>query len=277
LDGGTLIGAPGTELRTPSPGVIDLLKGAFHWFDNRILDEDHHIETLRSIQACAHSLARACVMTIRGTELETTYNGKSATVLVFEGIVDVTNARHTVVLHADQMTVVGGNAAPTKPNAFNPSQVNRWWTRTGSKNAPSLFVSTTTITIPPTTTSTTTVPISLPLVYSNGCPGENPATFEPSQIPISCADYTVNISGLTWSSWTATGARGNGTLNVNNCMPDCAGGTVNSSPTSVTLSDPVQSMTQGLVFATVTYTLPDGSSTSDDIGPDHCVSSFNSC
>lgn len=129
-------------------------------------------------------------------------------------------------------------------------------------------------TVPPTSipASTTTIAVAaLPHVYSQGCPGEFPGTFEPTEIPLACADYDANISGITWSSWTLDRARGAGTLNVNDCTPDCAGGTFHHTPTSVTLSNPVRSRTQGLIFATVTFVMPDGSSHSQDIGPSGCA------
>ena len=47
--------------------------------------------------------------------------------------------------------------------------------------------------------------------------------FEPSRIILSCGNGGVYLSGLTWDSW-ADEALGEGTLNVNDCNPNCAGG-----------------------------------------------------
>ena len=125
------------------------------------------------------------------------------------------------------------------------------------------------------TQAATTKPVvatpPLPLVYSNGCPGNQAATFEPTEIPLACADGNSYVSSLTWSSWTATNAQGLGTLNTNNCQPTCAQGTFTTSSASVVLSDPLNSRTQGLVFATITVTPQGGPSQSEDIGPDRCV------
>jgi hypothetical protein len=123
---------------------------------------------------------------------------------------------------------------------------------------------------PTTNTATSGTPAtaaSLPRVYSKGCPAEYPATIKATEIPIACADYGIYISGILWSSWTSTSAQGSGTLHVNNCTPNCASGTFSTYPTPVSLSDPVQTVTQGLVFATLTYTTPNGSSGSLPMGP----------
>jgi hypothetical protein len=128
-------------------------------------------------------------------------------------------------------------------------------------------------TMPPLpSSSTTTADRAFPLVYSVGCPGEQPARTGPSEVVLSCADGNAYVSGITWSSWTATSAQGTGTLNLNNCIPDCAGGTFGKSATAVTLSSPVKTLTQGLVFGTVTWTTSSGSRSSEDIGPQGCTS-----
>jgi YVTN family beta-propeller protein len=128
--------------------------------------------------------------------------------------------------------------------------------------------------IPPSarTKAPPTAALALPRVYSLGCPADYPAMFEPSEITISCADNNQYLSEVTWSSWTATSAHGNGTLYLNDCTPDCAGGTFQTSPTSVTLSDPVRSNSQGLVFSMLTWISLNGSTASEGIGPDGCGS-----
>lgn len=128
-------------------------------------------------------------------------------------------------------------------------------------------------TFPPTTSATSAE--ALPRVYSEGCPGDYPATLEPTDIPLACADYNLRLTELTWSSWTAATAHGSGTLMQNDCTPNCAGGTFHSYPTTVTLSDPVTSRTQGLIFATVTWISPTGSTQSEPIGPGVCSNDPN--
>lgn len=179
--------------------------------------------------------------------------------------------------------VVGGVLATrTAPASSRSPHLSTTPTTTPSTAPPATAAPPTTVpltttpstTLPPTTaspTTSTTAVAALPHVYSNGCPGEYPGTFEPTEIPLSCADYNATISGITWSSWTPQIAHGNGTLNVNDCNPDCAGGTFHHSPTTVTLSNPAPSRTQGLIFAIVTFVSSNGSSQSQDIGPDRCA------
>jgi hypothetical protein len=59
----------------------------------------------------------------------------------------------------------------------------------------------------------------------------------PSGIDFS-ADSGNIVTGISWSSWTATGATGEGTSGIQNCVPDCASGTITYVPTTITLSDP---------------------------------------
>jgi hypothetical protein len=142
-------------------------------------------------------------------------------------------------------------------------------TSTTSKAAPS-----STEGLQRSSTTTTRSSVALPRVYSVGCPGENPPTMEPSEIPLACADYGEVFTGITWSSWTATSAHGTGTYSQNDCTPDCASGTFHSYPTSIVLSDPQQSHTQGLIFGLITTNTPTGpkdTSGPQDIGPDRCA------
>jgi hypothetical protein len=60
----------------------------------------------------------------------------------------------------------------------------------------------------------------------------------PTNIGIS-GDAGDIVTGLRWSSWTASSAAGEGTSNIQNCVPDCALGTETPVPTSITLLDPV--------------------------------------
>jgi len=63
------------------------------------------------------------------------------------------------------------------------------------------------------------------------------SSVEPTQIALS-ADGNGWLQGLSWSSWTANGAEGSGYINVNNCQPDCAQGTITNVNVSVSMSDP---------------------------------------
>lgn len=60
---------------------------------------------------------------------------------------------------------------------------------------------------------------------------------KPSQIDFS-ADGGNIVTDITWSSWTATGAVGEGTSVIQNCVPNCAQGTTTPVPTTITLTRP---------------------------------------
>jgi hypothetical protein len=94
---------------------------------------------------------------------------------------------------------------------------------------------TTTTTLPETTTTTTVIPPTTaapptPLVLV--CSG--PPAYKPTILrwctPL-CSNYVINIS---WTSWTADFATGNGTLITN----DCAKGTLTAQRYTVSLSNP---------------------------------------
>jgi len=60
---------------------------------------------------------------------------------------------------------------------------------------------------------------------------------EPSQIDFS-ADGGNIVTGLLWSAWTKSRALGQGTSDIQSCVPNCAQGTDTPVPTTITLSDP---------------------------------------
>jgi hypothetical protein len=51
------------------------------------------------------------------------------------------------------------------------------------------------------------------------------------------ADGNAYAKDLTWTGWNTTTAQGTGTLEIDNCQPDCADGTVTGYPATVTASD----------------------------------------
>jgi serine/threonine protein kinase len=61
---------------------------------------------------------------------------------------------------------------------------------------------------------------------------------QPSVINMS-SGRANQVQNIDWSSWTATNAYGQGVSYDDNCIPDCAGGTITPVPVQVTLSDPV--------------------------------------
>jgi len=109
--------------------------------------------------------------------------------------------------------------------------------------------------IPVTSVVSTTVPTTVAPaidtaigVYGN-CTSPS---VEPAEIVLTCADYGEVLTGLQWTSWTATSAAAAGTLVYNDCIPDCAGGQHHSVPgTAVTLTAPVRSAGGTLVWSQV--------------------------
>jgi hypothetical protein len=88
--------------------------------------------------------------------------------------------------------------------------------------------------------------------------GPPPPVVEPSSIVLACGDGNASLTHLTWSSWTTTTAAATGDFLLNNCTPDCAGGTFVSNPASVRLGYPVET-SDGQEFASVSYTYADPS------------------
>jgi hypothetical protein len=53
------------------------------------------------------------------------------------------------------------------------------------------------------------------------------------------------VTAISWTLWgAATGGQGRGTLNVNNCQPDCATGTSRSAPAIVVVFNAVNGVFQ---------------------------------
>ena len=81
----------------------------------------------------------------------------------------------------------------------------------------------------------------------------------PTEIAYS-GDATNVVTGLAWSSWTATGATGTGTSDIDSCVPSCAAASPDNVSTTITLSDPVNGqftqMTETRNGSTTSYTYP---------------------
>jgi eukaryotic-like serine/threonine-protein kinase len=82
---------------------------------------------------------------------------------------------------------------------------------------------------------------------------------QPTEIAYS-GDATNVVTAITWSSWTATGATGTGTSDIDNCVPSCAAASPNNVTATITLSDPVNGrftqMTETRNGTTTSYTYP---------------------
>jgi hypothetical protein len=90
-------------------------------------------------------------------------------------------------------------------------------------------------------------------VASRGTPGIIPCVGSPQRRPtkivLACADYNSYVDKLSWSSWTARGATGHGTLVENDCTPSCVAGKFYSYRVVVELGKAVTTR-YGLLFTT---------------------------
>jgi eukaryotic-like serine/threonine-protein kinase len=82
---------------------------------------------------------------------------------------------------------------------------------------------------------------------------------KPTEIAYS-GDATNVVTTITWTSWTATGATGQGTSDIDSCVPNCAAAPPSYVPTTITLSAPVNGtftqMTETRNGSTTSYTYP---------------------
>lgn len=82
------------------------------------------------------------------------------------------------------------------------------------------------------------------------CTGVGGPQFKPKTFLLACADANSYVAHIKWTSWTVNGARGLGTLEENDCTPNCVSGQFSSSPTTIVLSQPVSSH-YGKLFSVV--------------------------
>jgi hypothetical protein len=74
---------------------------------------------------------------------------------------------------------------------------------------------------------------------------------EPTSIVIACADNGIGVQNLAWTSWTSTAATGTGQVWENNCVPNCATGTIGYYRATITLSR-VADTSAGTLFMQLT-------------------------
>jgi len=83
------------------------------------------------------------------------------------------------------------------------------------------------------TASGTPAPATLPLLVAGNYRGSKPKEIDFS------ADAGNIVTGITWSSWTATRAIGSGTSDIDSCIPSCAAAPTDLVTTMLVLSQPV--------------------------------------
>ncbi len=108
----------------------------------------------------------------------------------------------------------------------------------------------------PTTSAsgTTSQAAALPVLVVGSYSGT-----KPTEIAYS-GDATNVVTGISWGSWTTTGATGEGTSDIDSCNPNCAQASPDYVITKITLSDPVNGqftkMTETRNGSTQSYTYP---------------------
>lgn len=60
---------------------------------------------------------------------------------------------------------------------------------------------------------------------------------EPKRIVLACGDANAYVGKVKWSEWGGEKAKGEGWFYVNDCKPDCAGGTFHSYGAKVKLKE----------------------------------------
>jgi hypothetical protein len=73
----------------------------------------------------------------------------------------------------------------------------------------------------------------------------------PGTITLACADDGLGVQDMTWGTWAASAATGQGKLWEKLCVPNCAEGKTGTYPVAVTLSA-VRSSASGPWFSRLT-------------------------
>ncbi|HEY1688582.1 MAG TPA: hypothetical protein VGF95_06920 [Solirubrobacteraceae bacterium] len=102
-------------------------------------------------------------------------------------------------------------------------------------------------------------------VAAEGCSGH---FYKPSKVILACADANLYITGLKYSAYGTSSARAAGTIHLNACTPDCAGGHFHTYPGSIRFFDVVKCSDGRRYFSRAKYRFsgPNGSGT-EDVGP----------
>ena len=118
----------------------------------------------------------------------------------------------------------------------------------------------------PATTSPASTPATTPATTPASTAAQLPALVvgsysgsKPTEIAYS-GDATNVVTKITWASWTAAGATGTGTSDIDSCIPNCATAPTDYVTTTITLSTPANGhftqMTETRNGSTTNYTYP---------------------
>ena len=153
---------------------------------------------------------------------------------------DAVNVKTIIAAAAVAAASIGGLAACGSSHNITPSQAHAQAAVAASaaaKAAAAKQAAAKAAAAKQTAAAAAPAPAPLP-VLSVGDSNDYYSGIKPAMIDYS-ADGGNVVTSITWSSWTADSAVGNGTSNLQGCVPNCAEGTETPVPATITLSDPV--------------------------------------
>jgi len=178
-----------------------------------------------------------------GADIEVQMTASGSSFYVFGGsylVANLVSGQYVTVLPGHEVFIPKSQKAAARENlqksirSFSLRSAHQWW----NKLAPS---GTSTTTPGPTTTPTTQ---PLPQFTAGAFTGRDPSTINFS------SDQGNIVSNITWSSWTATQAIGQGTWTYISCVPDCATGQSMSYAATIALSNPISGLFTALTETT---------------------------
>jgi hypothetical protein len=159
--------------------------------------------------------------------------------------------------HAAPGVVAPVTPTPTLSATPGPSMTpTQRATPTGTATTSGGTVATTSLP-PASPSSSTTAPATAITVCRDPavpCSGAMMET-EPTDMS-STADGAQYVEGITWSDWGSPTATGTGTMEVDNCDPNCASGTRTGYPATVTLSRLTPYLTGTEAYDTIVFSAP---------------------
>jgi hypothetical protein len=131
--------------------------------------------------------------------------------------------------------------------------------RTAAAATPSASASPADTAAPAAAAPTATAPAGVGVVSACGDAPPHPFSRDPPVIILACADAGIGVQDLTWASWTASSAAGQGVLWENECVPtaSCGANKFSRYPVAVTLSV-VKASAAGPWFSQLKVTWKDG-------------------
>jgi hypothetical protein len=159
----------------------------------------------------------------------------------------------------------GTSSPPTSPAQVTPVNTQTTPVTQTTPATPATSYGTTASSPASHATSSTTpasTPVSTPVSATAQLPVLTVGSYsgtKPTEIAYS-GDSTNVVTNIAWTSWTATGASGQGTSDIDSCVPNCAQAPASLVPATITLTAPVNGtftqMTETRNGTSTSYTYP---------------------